>query len=99
MSLKQAGGPFTRREPSHPPAAKQILAEWQKTSPSQTHTTVRFLSAKLYTSKIKVVLSITHGSDNYKKAAEARPDFSLVKKPVFLQGFAGVGLHKDTTAT
>lgn len=45
------------------------------------------------------MLSITHGSDNYKKAAEARPDFSLVKKPVFLQGFAGVGLHKDTTAT
>lgn len=45
------------------------------------------------------MLSITHQSDNYKKAAEAGPDFSLAEKPVFLQGFEGVGLHKDTTAT
>lgn len=45
------------------------------------------------------VLSIAHWSYNYKKAAEAGPDFSLAKKPVFLQGSAGVGLHKDTTAT
>ena len=80
MSLKQAGGPFTRREPSHPPAAKQILAEWQKTSPSQTHTTVRFLSAKLYTSKIKVVLRIKERVREHKERTMVLPRGKSVQK-------------------
>lgn len=44
------------------------------------------------------MLSVTYRSENYEKAVQADPDFSLARKP-FSRVFAGVGLHKEATAT
>ena len=44
------------------------------------------------------MLNVTYRSENYEKAVQADPGFSPGRKPSF-QGFAGVGLHKEATAT